>query len=66
MWKKEAGKGELYLCAEPKDNPFAPRPKALAIRYRKKGVSDAEKVASAIVTEDVITLQEEGQDDADI
>ena len=32
MWKKEAEKGELYLCAEPKDNPFAPRPKALAIR----------------------------------
>ena len=34
-WKKEAEKGELYLCAEPKD-PFAPRPKAVAIRYRKR------------------------------
>ena len=59
MWKKETEKGELYLCAEPKDNPFAPRPKALAIRYRKK---DTEKAAS----EDVVTIQEEGQDDAEI
>ena len=59
VWKKEAEKGELYLCAEPKDNPFAPRPKALAIRYRKR---DMEKAAS----EDVVTIQEEGQDDAEI
>ena len=59
VWKKEAEKGELYLCAEPKDNPFAPRPKALAIRYRKR---DTEKAAS----EDVVTIQEEGQDDAEI
>ena len=66
MWKKEAEKGELYLCAETKDNPFAPRPKAVAIRYRKREVTDAEKVTSAIVSEDVVTIQEEGQDDADI
>ena len=59
MWKKEAEKGELYLCAEPKDIPFAPRPKALAIRYRKR---DTEKAAS----EDIVTIQEEGQDSAEI
>ena len=59
VWKKEAEEGELYLCAEPKDNPFAPRPKALAIRYRKR---DTEKAAS----EDVVIIQEEGQDDAEI
>ena len=59
VWKKEAEKGELFLCAEPKDNPFAPRPKALAIRYRKR---DTEKAAS----EDVVIIQEEGQDDAEI
>ena len=47
------------MCAEPKDNPSAPRPKALAIRYRKR---DMEKAAS----EDVVTIQEEGQDDAEI
>ena len=66
MWKKEAEKGELYLCAKPKDNPFAPHPKAVAIRYRKREVTDAQKVASAIVSEDIVTIQEEGQDDADI
>ena len=61
-WKKEAEKGELYLCAEPKD-PFAPRPKAVAIRYRKREATEAEQVASAIVSEDIVTIQEEGQDD---
>ena len=66
MWKKEAEKGELYLCAEPKDNPFAAHPKAVAIRYRKKGATKVEKVASAIVSENIVTIQEEGQDDADI
>ena len=66
MWKKEAKKGELYLCAEPKDNPSTPCPKAVAIRYRKRGPTKAEKVASAIVSEDVVTIQEEGQDDTDI
>ena len=24
VWKNEAEEGELYLCAEPKDKPFAP------------------------------------------
>ena len=61
-WKKEAEKGELYLCAESKD-PFAPRPKAVAIRYRKREATEAEKVASAVVAEDIVTIQEEGQDD---
>ena len=59
VWKKEAEKGELYLCADPKDNPSAPRPKTLAIRYKKR---DTEKATS----EDVVTIQEEGQDDAEI
>ena len=66
MWKKEAEEGELYLCAKPKDNPSAPRPKVAAIRYKKKEATEAEKVASAIVSEDIVTIQEEGQDDADI
>ena len=61
-WKKEAEKGELYLCAEPKD-PFAPRPKAVAIRYRKREATEAEQVTSAVVSEDIVTIQEEGQDD---
>ena len=76
-WKKEAKKGELYLCAEPKD-PFAPHPKVVAIRYRKREATEAEKVAiryrkreamevekvaSAVVSEDIVTIQEEGQDD---
>ena len=62
QWKKEAKKGELYLCAEPKD-PFTPRPKTAAIRYRKREATEAEKVASAIVSEDVVTINEEEQDD---
>ena len=62
MWKKEAEKGDLYLCAEAKD-PFAPRPKAVAIRYRKREATKAEKVASAIVSQNIVTIQEEGQDD---
>ena len=61
-WKKEAEKGELYLCAESKD-PFAPRPKVVAIRYRKREATEVEKVASALVSEDIVTIQEEGQDD---
>ena len=61
-WKKEAEKGELYLCAQPKD-PFVPRPKAVAIRYRKREATEAEQVASAAVSEDIVTIQEEGQDD---
>ena len=61
-WKKEAEKGELYLCAEPKD-PFTPRPKAVAIRYRKREATEVEKVTSPIVSEDIVTIQEEGQDD---
>ena len=62
LWKKEAEKGELYLCAESKD-PFAPRPKTVAIKYRKREATEAEKVASAVVSEDIVTIQEEGQDD---
>ena len=58
-WKKEAEKGELYLCAEPKD-PFAPHPKAVAIRYRKREATEAEKVESANAAEDIVTIQEEG------
>ena len=61
-WKKEAKKGELYLCPEPKD-PFAPHPKVVAVRYRKREAMEAEKVVSAIVSEDIVTIQEEGQDD---
>ena len=61
-WKKEAKKAELYLCAEAKD-PFAPHPKAVAIRYRKREASEAEKVASAVMADDIVTIQEEGQDD---
>ena len=61
-WKKEAEKGELYLCVEPKD-PFAPRPKAVAIRYRRREATEAEQVASAVVSENIVTIQEEGQDD---
>ena len=61
-WKKEAERGELYLCAESKD-PFAPHPKAVAIRYRKQEATEAVKVASAVVAEDIVTIQEEGQDD---
>ena len=53
---------ELYLCAESKD-PFAPHPKVVAIRYRKREAAEAEKVASAVVAEDIVTIQEEGQDD---
>ena len=60
-WKKEAEKGELYLCAESKD-PFAPCPKAVAIRYRKWEATEAEKVVSAVVAEDIVTIQEEGLD----
>ena len=60
MWKKEAEKGELYLCAKPKDNPFAPRPKVVAIKYRKKEVTEAEKVTMAIVSEDV-TIKKKGR-----
>ena len=41
----------------------APRPKAVAIRYRKREATEVEKVASAIVSEDIVTIQEEGQDD---
>ena len=52
----------MYLRAEPKD-PLAPRPKTAAIRYRKIETSEAEKVASAIVSQDIVTIQEEGQDD---
>ena len=63
MWKKEAEKGELYLCAEPKDKLFAPHPKSWAIRYRKKESSEAEKVAAAIVSQDIVTIEEEGEDD---
>ena len=62
MWKKEAEKGDLYLCAEAKDL-FAPRPKTAAMRYRKREATEAEKVASAIVSQDIVTIQEEGQDD---
>ena len=62
MWKKEAEKGDLYLCVEAKD-PFAPRPKAATIRYRKREATEVEKVASAIVSQDIVTIQEEGQDD---
>ena len=61
MWKKEAEKGDLYLCAEAKD-PFAPCPKAIAIRYRKREATEVEKVTSAIVSQDIVTIQE-GQDD---
>ena len=60
VWKKEAQEGELYLCAEPKDHPFAPHPKTMAIRYRKKGPSEAEKVAASVVSQDIVTIQEEG------
>lgn len=59
MWKKEAEKEELYLCTEPKDKPFTPRPKAVAIRYRKWESSDTEKVATEIVSQDIVTIQEE-------
>ena len=52
----------MYLCAEPKD-PFAPHPKAVAIRYRKREATEAEQVTSAVVSEDIVTIQEEGQDD---
>ena len=62
MWKKEAEKGDLYLCVEAKD-PFAPHPKAATIRYRKREATEAEKVTSAIVSQDIVTIQEEGQDD---
>ena len=62
QWKKEAEKGELYLCAEPKD-PFAPWPKTAAIRYRKREATEAEKVTSAIVSEDVVTINEEEQEE---
>ena len=60
--KKRCGRRKRKK-AEPKDNPFAPRPKALAIRYRKK---DTDKATSKTATEDVVTIQEEGQDDAEI
>ena len=62
QWKKEAKKGELYLCAESKD-PFIPRLKMAAIRYRKREATEAERVASAIVSEGIVTIDEEEQDD---
>ena len=62
MWKKEAEKGDLYLCTEAKD-PFAPHPKAAAIRYRKREATKVEKVTSVIVSQDIVMIQEEGQDD---
>ena len=49
MWEKEAEKSELYLCSEPKDKPFTPCPKALAMRYRKKEPTVAEKVAAELL-----------------
>ena len=62
MWKKEAEKGDLYLCAEAKDL-FTPHPKAAAIRYRKREATEAENVTSVIVSQDIVMIQEEGQDD---